>query len=63
MQDQAICQRLKHKVAVVAGADRGIGAVTALRLFTEGAAVVVAASPCEANGIASVVEQITGFGG
>lgn len=57
MSENAICRRLKDKVAIVAGASRGIGAVTALRLASEGASVVVAAPPGEAEGIAAVVEQ------
>jgi NAD(P)-dependent dehydrogenase (short-subunit alcohol dehydrogenase family) len=63
MQDDAICRRLKNKVAIVAGASRGIGAVTALRLVAEGAAVVVAAPPSESEGVASVVKQAVELGG
>ena len=63
MQHDVICKRLANKVAVVAGASRGIGAVTALRLASEGACVVVAAPPGEVDGIAAVVEEITGLGG
>lgn len=62
-QHDVICKRLANKVAVVAGASRGIGAVTALRLASEGACVVVAAPPGEVDGIAAVVEEITGLGG
>ena len=39
------------------------GAVTALRLASEVASVVVAAPPGEVDGIAAVVEEITGLGG
>ena len=50
-------------MAIVAGASRGIGAVTALRLASEGAAVVVAAPRGEADGIAAVVGRALAFGG
>ena len=62
-QHDVICKRLANKVAVVAGASRGIGAVAALRLASEGACVVVAAPPGEVDGIAAVVEEITGLDG
>lgn len=63
MQQDSICRRLNGKVAIVAGASRGIGAVTALRLSAEGAAVVVAAPPSEADDTAAVVEQAIALGG
>lgn len=63
MPEDIICQRLKNKVAIVAGASRGIGAVTALRLASEGAAVVIAGPPGEIEGTAAVVEQAQASGG
>jgi len=63
MSKDTICKRLHGKVAVVAGASRGIGAITALRLSAEGAAVVVAAPHSEADAVAGVVEQAKAAGG
>jgi NAD(P)-dependent dehydrogenase (short-subunit alcohol dehydrogenase family) len=56
-------RRLFGKVAIVAGASRGIGAVTAQRLAREGASVVVAAPASEAEDVAAVVEAIMADGG
>lgn len=57
------CRRLPGKVAIVAGASRGIGAVTAQRLALEGTAVVVAAPASERDAVALVVEAIRAEGG
>lgn len=54
-------KRFEGKVAIVTGAASGIGRATALRLATEGAAVVIA--DLNAAGAASVAESISGQGG
>jgi NAD(P)-dependent dehydrogenase (short-subunit alcohol dehydrogenase family) len=53
--------RHSGRSAIVTGAGGGIGRATALRLAAEGAAVV--ACDVDADGVTSVVEQITGAGG
>ncbi|MEO8612614.1 MAG: SDR family NAD(P)-dependent oxidoreductase [Chloroflexota bacterium] len=57
----AIARRLEGKIAVITGASKGIGAVTALRFAREGAKVVLAARDEAAlNGVAN---QIIALGG
>jgi dihydroanticapsin dehydrogenase len=53
--------RLKDKVAVVTGGGEGIGKATCLRLFEEGAAVVVAEINDETG--RATADEITGAGG
>jgi 3-oxoacyl-[acyl-carrier protein] reductase len=53
--------RFANKVAVVTGAASGIGAATAKRLASEGAAV--ACLDVKEDGLAKVVEEINGSGG
>ena len=55
-------QRLSGKVAVVAGASKGIGAEVAKQLAAEGAAVVVNYASSK-SGADKVVGEITGKGG
>jgi 3-oxoacyl-[acyl-carrier protein] reductase len=55
-------KKLEGKVAVVTGASKGIGAAIALRLASEGAAVVVNYSSSK-EGAERVVAEITGNGG
>ncbi|MBA4017095.1 MAG: oxidoreductase [Pirellula sp.] len=55
-------QKLQGKVAVVTGASKGIGAVIALQLAAEGAAVVVNYSSSK-EGADRVVSEIVGNGG
>ncbi|OCC24488.1 hypothetical protein MB02_07295 [Croceicoccus estronivorus] len=63
MEWECNCRRLEGKVAIVAGASRGIGEVTASRLAAEGAAVVVAAPERERDAIDAVVASIRDHGG
>lgn len=62
MEVSAELQRLRHQVAIVTGASRGIGRAIALSLATEGANIVVnyATSNTAAQ---QVVEEITTKGG
>lgn len=55
--------RLDGKVAIVAGASRGIGEVTARRLAYEGAGVVVAGPPSDEAAVAVIVAEIIAEGG
>lgn len=55
-------QRLTGKVAIVTGASKGIGAAIAVRMASEGAAVVVNYSSSR-EGADRVVAEITGSGG
>ena len=57
------CRRLDGKVAIVAGASSGIGRITALRLASEGAAVVIAAPARERARLEAVAMQIREAGG
>lgn len=57
------CGRMAGKVALVAGAATGIGRASALRLASEGAAVVVASPPGEQAHLDTLVEAVKEMGG
>ena len=62
-QVDGVLHRLSGKVVVVAGASRGIGEVTARRLASEGASVVVAGPPSEEAAVEAVAADIGRGGG
>lgn len=59
----SVSGRLDNKVAIIAGASRGIGEVTARRLAQEGASVVVAGPPSEEAAVARIAAEIIAIGG